>query len=231
MQGFFIGEKRPAGGRPWHFKNRTPQRVFANILREVFPQLKARMPTPTTSLSVALSALVFMLVFYLQALLLGMAPVGSGLGWLSLPCGASLLIVVMWGSWGALGIVLGRFIATQDFTSDLNVVNLGVCILCGLAPWLGSLFTQRVLPLGGNPAQLTPRGLLTMGLVCAALTALGLQVWHQLCGQAGPFFENLAPRLLGHMGGTLVVLYAIKACFALSDRLHKVKINRALITK
>ncbi len=103
------------------------------------------MPSLITSTSVALSALAFMLVSTLNEWVFGFLPLDNGFTWLFLPCGVSLLIVILCGGWGALGIVLGSLMSTQDLSSGFSLTNTGACILTGLAPWAGSSFAIRAM--------------------------------------------------------------------------------------
>lgn len=179
------------------------------------------MPPLIASASVALSALAFMLVFYLNQLLFGFLSLSGGFTWLFLPCGVSLLIVVLCGGWGALGIVLGSLISTQGFTVEFSVSNVGACILSGVTPWLGALFSIRAMGLKDSLANLTPTSLLKIGFVCAAATALSLEFWLALNGYSVHFFEALSSRMVGNILGTLAVLYAIKAAFAIGGRFSR----------
>ena len=184
-----------------------------------------------TSASVALSALAMMVVSYLNAWLFGFLPLANGFTWLFLPCGVSLLIVVLCGGWGALGIVLGSLMSTQDFTSDFSVINTGACILSGLAPWAGSSFAIHAMKLRTSLSNLTPTTLLKIGFVCAAATAFSLELWLMFFDHAGPFFESLSTRMVGNILGTLAVLYAIKAFIVFSGRLKSSKINSNAIAR
>ena len=183
------------------------------------------MPSLITSASVALSALAFMLVSAFNEWVFGFLPLNNGFTWLFLPCGLSLLIVVLCGGWGALGIVLGSLMATQDFSSDFSMINTGACILSGLAPWAGSNFAIHAMKLRTSLSNLTPTTLLKIGFVCSVATAIALELWLLIFGYAGPFFENLSSRMVGNILGTLAVLYAIKAFFAIMSRLGSGKIN------
>ena len=133
----------------------------------------------------------------------------------------SLLIVVLCGGWGALGIVLGSLISTQGFTVEFSVSNVGACILSGVTPWLGALFSIRAMGLKDSLANLTPTSLLKIGFVCAAATALSLEFWLALNGYSVHFFEALSSRMVGNILGTLAVLYAIKAAFAIGGRISR----------
>ena len=179
------------------------------------------MPSLVTSASVALSALALMLVSYLNAWLFGFLPLANGFTWLFLPCGVSLLIVVLCGGWGALGIVLGSLMSTQDFSSDFSMINTGACILSGLAPWAGSNFAIHAMKLRTSLSNLTPTALLKIGFVCAAATAISLELWLLPFGYSGPFFESLSTRMVGNILGTLAVLYVIKATLTIGSRLSK----------
>ena len=189
------------------------------------------MPSLVTSASVALSALALMLVSYLNEWLFGFLPLANGFTWLFLPCGVSLLIVVLCGGWGALGIVLGSLMATQDFSSDFSMINTGACILSGLAPWAGSNFAIHAMKLRTSLSNLTPTALLKIGFVCAAATAISLELWLLSFGYSGPFFESLSTRMVGNILGTLAVLYVIKAFVVISGRLRSSKINSNAIAK
>ena len=183
------------------------------------------MPSLITSASVALSALAFMLFSTLNEWVFGFLPLANGFTWLFLPCGMSLLIVILCGGWGALGIVLGSLMSTQDFTTDFSVINTGACILSGLAPWAGSSFAIYAMKLRTSLSNLTPTTLLKIGFVCSVATAIALELWLLLFGYAGPFFENLSSRMVGNVLGTLAVLYAIKAFITIGSRLERGKIN------
>jgi hypothetical protein len=80
-------------------------------------------------------------------------------------------------------------------------------------------------------SNLTPTTLLKIGFVCAAATAISLELWLLPFGYSGPFFENLSSRRVGNILGTLAVLYAIKAFVVISGRLQSSKINSNAIAK
>ena len=183
------------------------------------------MPSLITSASVALSALAFMLFSTLNEWVFGFLPLANGFTWLFLPCGMSLLIVILCGGWGALGIVLGSLMSTQDFTTDFSVINTGACILSGLAPWAGSSFAIHAMKLRTSLSNLTPTTLRKIGFVCSVATAIASERGLRLFGYAGALFENLSSRLVGNVLGTLAVLYAIKAFITIGSRLERGKIN------
>jgi hypothetical protein len=70
-------------------------------------------------------------------------------------------------------------------------------------------------------SNLTPTALLKIGFVCAAATAISLELWLLPFGYSGPFFESLSTRMVGNILGTLAVLYVIKATLTIGSRLSK----------
>lgn len=142
----------------------------------------------------------------------------QGISWIYLPAGIRILCTLLFGGAGAVGLLavswgLGFL---YYFPDDPQKAFFGG-LFAALAPWLAYLGARRLWGLQGSLAGLTPLRLLVLGVAYAAANAGLHHAWFALRGQAD-VLEGLGVMFIGDLGGTLLVLYAIKGLLALVPR-------------
>lgn len=129
--------------------------------------------------------------------------------WISLPAGVSLLAVLLFGTPGALGLVLGGWVAGLwvHFPGD-SARSLMTGLLCAGGPYLVYRAARRPYGLEHSLDRLTAGRLLALALACSLVTPLLHHAWFLASGQPAGL-HSLGVMFIGDLVGTLCVLYGI----------------------
>lgn len=157
------------------------------------------------------TALAFAALFQLNSLLFSAFEFAKGVSWIFLPSGLRLAFILVFGEWGALGIVLGSFAIgyEQHYSGDgINAVLAGV--ISGVSPLLANKFCADFLHLKTNLDGLTASSLLNIAAVFSIMSPVLHQIWYVAHGQTTDFLSSTAVMALGDFTGTVIVLYIAK---------------------
>ena len=179
------------------------------------------MPVQSTILVVGLTALFYVALFMLNDFLFSSLDFSAGVTWVYLPHGVRLVAVLLFGKWGALGLVLGSLmLAFHDVRiTDPVTVGVAACI-SGLAPLLAREICLRMTDLDVDLKALTAMGLVRIALVFSALNAALHQSWYAWRGVSDHALVSGLVMFSGDMLGAMLVLYAGKIALSLDARLR-----------
>jgi hypothetical protein len=137
----------------------------------------------------------------------------KGVHWVFLPAGLRLLLVLLFGFWGALGISLGSVAgACVDQHFDGDVVTATVAgLISGFAPLLARAICVERSMIRDDLVDLGASALLRIALVFSITSSLLHQVWYALRDVSGNFLSGFAVMQIGDLAGSLVVLYLVRA--------------------
>ena len=138
-----------------------------------------------------------------------------GINWVYLPAGVRLLCMLLFGGAGAIGLLIGCWLASflYFFPDDLQRAFMGG-VLAVLGPWLVYLGAQRAWGLQVSLAKLSPARLLWLGAGCAVISPLMHHLYFAWRGQS-ELVSGFIAMSIGDFVGILIVLYAIKGLLAL----------------
>jgi hypothetical protein len=167
-------------------------------------------PTQLTPLAaIGMSAVSFYLLFQLNNLLFEKLDYTYGVSWLFLPSGLRLALVLLFGFYGAIGVMLGTLlIGLGDDTTWVAAVLPS--LISGLAPWLALDVSRRMFHLQTDLSNLNAALLLKMALVFAVISAVAHQLLYLSLGLTENFLKSTSVMAIGDLLGTLVVLYGLK---------------------
>lgn len=168
-------------------------------------------PMTRTFLAVAGSALVYLLVFWLNGALFSQSTFSQGVDWVFLPSGVRLACVLVFVHWGALGVALATVGIALHGNPDVTLpAALVTGVISGFAPWLARWLYLRRVDLGADLEKLSARSLVMMALLFSLITASLHQVWYFWRGQTTDFWSSLLVMAVGDFVGCVLVLYALK---------------------
>ncbi len=158
--------------------------------------------------AVLISAIAY-LSFHAASALWLPAATGWGLGCISLPAGASLLLCLLFGTRGAVGVALASCcLAVQGAHAPGLIAALVSGAISGAAPCLALRLGVSMLALGPALQGLTARKLPWLALAFALISTLLQQAWGLACGHTTDVLLRAAAMAVGDWVGSLLVMYA-----------------------
>ena len=157
---------------------------------------------------VATSALIWSGVWLANKYLMASTNVAPGIDLVFLPAGFRLLLVVVFGIWGALGIFLADpFLFLVEFQNGSPFNVLVNALISGFAPYLTVLAFCRLAGIQGSLAQFRPVHLPLLALAVSVVTPLCFNLHFLLIGRTPPsaFLHNFTAMMTGDFLGCLLV--------------------------
>lgn len=180
------------------------------------------MPLQSVTLIVGLTALVYAGFYFLNGLLFSVFDHAPGVMWIFIPSSVRLTNTLVFGAWGAFGIVLGSLMVAFQDTRLSDPVTVSVAaLISGLAPLLARQMCLSLTDLKVDLDQLTANALLRVVLMFSAVNAASQQVWFAWRGNSEYALSNFLVMCFGDIAGTLLVLYLGRSLLALATRLRR----------
>lgn len=157
---------------------------------------------------VVTSGLIWCAVWLANMYLLSATKVAPGIDLVFLPAGFRLLIVIVFGFWGALGIVLADPLMFMIEFGDGSVGSMLVnALISGFAPYVTVRAFSRLAGIGGSLMQLKPMHLPLLALAVSVVTPLLFNLHFMLSGLTAPeaFLHNFTAMMTGDFLGCLLV--------------------------
>lgn len=160
------------------------------------------------------SALAYFLLFELNTLLFSFLDFSTGVSWVYLPSGLRLVFILVFGVWGAMGIVLASILASlvHHFEGQA-LIALGAGLISGLSPLLAMRLCVDFFKLNLDLVGLTAATLMKLALIFALVSATLHQIWFSLQDLTENFLSSVMVMALGDLLGTILVLYTVKFLF------------------
>lgn len=166
----------------------------------------------------AVTALVFLLLNWLNELAFIRLEHSNGINWVFLPAGIRLLATLLFGFAGFAGLFLASlYLNFHHFVFESEVRALSGAMAAAGGPYLAYLFAKHWFDLGPRLKGLTAGRLLLTGVLCGMISPAfhhafiwvhtGLVDW-----------PALTVMITGDIVGILIVLYATKGMITLTDR-------------
>lgn len=158
-----------------------------------------------------LSAAAYMAMFELNTLLFSDFSFATSVDWIYFPSGLRLAFVLIFGVWGALGVVVASIAGSliHYFSGDM-VTAVGAGLIEGLAPLLARSVSVQVLNFDSELRDLTVEMLFKVVAMFSVLSATIHQLWFTFRGYSDNFISNTAVMTFGDFAGTVLLLYAAK---------------------
>ena len=162
-----------------------------------------------SSMPAVLASAIAYLTFHAVSALWMPAATGWGLGGISLPAGASLLLGLLFGARGAVGVALASCcIAWQGAQAPGLIDALVSGALSGAAPCLALRLGVKTLALSPTLQGLTARKFLWLALAFALISTVLQQAWRVACGQTADVLQRAVAMAVGDWVGSVLVMYA-----------------------
>lgn len=167
---------------------------------------------------VVTSGVIWSAVWTANKYLMAATHVAPGIDLVFLPAGFRLLIVIVFGVWGALGIFLADplmfMIEFQQGSFPEALVNAAIS---GFAPYLTVLAFCRLAGIRGSLVQLKPIHLPLLALAVSIVSPLLLNLHFLLQGrtQSDAFLHNFTAMMTGDFLGCLIVSLLARLALAL----------------
>ena len=167
-------------------------------------------------IEIIVSASIYLVLFYLNQTITAPLEHTRGINWIFLPAGVRIFIALILGFWGAIGLAIASLIINYFgfFEYDL-ITNIGIAIICGLAPLLGRFFVihnLRVLP---DLSNLSYQQIL-VSIVTFSLLSSGLhQAWFVTRGLISGSWNHFYVMFIGDVVGSILFVFIIKYIVAM----------------
>jgi hypothetical protein len=173
-------------------------------------------------IELAISAIAYTLLFYLNSWLTDSITFSLGVSWIYLPAGLRLFLTLIFGLPGAIGIALASFVISYygDFPQDLTVC-IGVGLISGFAPYLARYFVFSNIHLESDLSNLNFPKFIACILTFSLLSAGLHQWWFSMMTLEGTgSLNHFVVMFIGDVLGSLLLISLIKSCL---DLLRKAK--------
>ncbi|MFO1131987.1 MAG: hypothetical protein U1E16_08260 [Hyphomicrobiales bacterium] len=166
---------------------------------------------------VVTSALLWSSVWLANKYLMAGTNVAPGIDLVFLPAGFRLLLVIVFGVWGALGVFLADplmfMLEFQQGSFGEVLVNAAIS---GFAPYLTVRAFYRLVGIQGSLIQLKPIHLPLLALAVSVVTPLLLNLHFLLQGRErlGEFLHNFTAMMTGDFLGCLLVSVLARVALA-----------------
>ncbi len=165
-------------------------------------------------------ALLFFVGFIANDALFSELEHHRGAHWVFLPAGLRMLSVLLLGAKGAIGIFLGSLIVVWHVGESSLAGQIAEPLISASAP----LFTYHLalrFGLSTDLKNLSAKILILLSLGFASMNALLESIWYAAQGVADGFIDSFVVMFVGDVLGTLIVIYAIRACLIFADARSK----------
>lgn len=141
----------------------------------------------------------------------------QGIDLIYLPAGFRLLIVLLFGVWGALGIFLANpFLYQAEFGSGSAIQVIVNSLICGFAPFFTVKAFCRAADIEASLLQLKPIHLPLLALAVSVVTPVLLNVNFVVAGlkPMNAFMVNVAAMAAGDFLGCLLLIVLVRLVIA-----------------
>lgn len=162
---------------------------------------------------VILSGVMWDVLWLLNKQLTGSAEVTTGISLVFLPAGFRLLIILLFGGWGALGIFLFEpLLYFREFGTGSPLQVMVTAAISAFSPWIVTLLFCRAAGIRRSLEGLRPLHLPLLALALSLVTPLLFNVLFVVTGlhPAADFLRDFTAMAAGDFLGCVIVIGAIK---------------------
>lgn len=171
-------------------------------------------------LHIGLSAALWVCVYYLNGWLFAALESTRTANWVFVPAAVRLLVVLLFGGWGAFGLGVGTLITNGPIFGWMTLPSAAVATLSALAPYLAVQTGRVLLHLSATLHGITGVSLLQLGAMSAVCSVLLHSVLFYVLGSDSGI-GGFVTMLVGDVLGTLLVLYVLRTLLVLDGRWRK----------
>jgi hypothetical protein len=165
-----------------------------------------------------LVALVWILLFKVNAWLFASVEVNSHISWIFLPAALRMVAVMVWRWSGVAGLFMGALFTSSIWTGGSVVHESATAALSALGPLLAVMFCTKWLGLNTRLDGLKASHVLQFAVTGAVVNTLLHNLFFYTSGMQPTLMDGMLPMLIGDLLGTLVVLYGASSVLQLVSR-------------
>lgn len=129
--------------------------------------------------------------------------------WIFLPAAIRVIVVLLFGDLGALGLVVGAYLALDDAAGNNELDAIILAASSGIAPLLAVITLKRWFSISDTLAGLRPWHIIALSLACAVTNAALLNGYLWLAGRLHSDFVQIVTVFIGDVLGMAIVLLAL----------------------
>ena len=167
--------------------------------------------------SILVSGIVWLGVSLLNSVLMASTAVTTGIALVYLPAGFRLLIILLFGFWGALGIFLTNPILFIDYFGSASIAELVINAgIAAFVPYIVVNICVRYFGISSSLTELKPIHLPVLALAVSLTTPLAFNNLFLLAGREPPelFLTNFSAMAFGDFVGCLLVIGCVRLLIA-----------------
>jgi hypothetical protein len=167
----------------------------------------------------AISALLYIALFFLNDWLTEALKYDLGVNWLYLPAGLRLFLILIFGLAGAIGIATASFAISYFgvFPPDL-VTCIGIGLISGFAPLLAKWVVIANVNISSDLSNLSIQKIILCVVVYALMSAGLHQYWFELRDLESGSINHFLVMFVGDIAGSILLIAIIKYSIDLLKR-------------
>ena len=168
-------------------------------------------PSIRSLLECLLSAALYMGFFYFNGYITASIEDAQGVNWIFIPAGLRIFLTLIFDYAGAAGLMLAALLINYIgfYQADL-ATNLGISIICGLAPLLGRHFVIHNLKVSPDLSNISVQQLLGSITAYSFLSSGLHQLWFIARGLDSGGADHFIAMFTGDMVGSILFITIIK---------------------
>jgi len=166
------------------------------------------------SLTVLAIALAWFALFNLNDALFSELQHSIRAHWIFLPAVMRPLAILLFGSVGAWGLVLGAYLTVHGTTEGNALHEVTLALLSGLLPWLAVACARVPLQIPKSLSGLRPLDILVLCTLCAGVNAVGLNGYLWISGHLDNNPIQILTIFVGDLLGAAILLFLISSALA-----------------
>lgn len=134
--------------------------------------------------------------------------------WIFLPAAIRVIAVLLFGNWGALGLVVGAYLVVSGAGGDNGMHSFILAVSSGIAPLLAVIALKRCFSISNTLAGLRPWHIIALSVACAASNTALLNGYLWLAGHLHSDFVQIATVFIGDVLGMAIVLLVLSVALS-----------------
>lgn len=167
------------------------------------PQAIARWLLKTVSL-----AAIWYCVYVANAAIFAKVELNAHASLIFLPAALRVIFPLVFGSAGVFGLILGGYLVLPNDPDASLLHQITLAVLSGITPLLGIYAFKRIFQARTDLADLTPRHLFALSLLCGIANSLILNCYLWATGNLLQPLRQITTIFLGDVFGMMLLLYA-----------------------
>jgi hypothetical protein len=172
----------------------------------MIPSAAARLPWAEGLRHAAVAAVVFLGSYHLNDWFFTHFRLSETISWIFMPAAIRLILVLVFGIWGALGLWLGSFVQLYFIAGDGFAYSALVSWLSAFCPFIAVQIGLRWFKLPANLQGLRAAHLIDLSVLAAVTSVVPHNFLFYAFGRVDSPWSGMVPMFIGDLVGTTIVL-------------------------